>query len=67
MVIYVNSNGEARLGEKVQDHGHSVRIDPLGGLSELRKAVTPDLQILRDLALHPGFGMLRDLNNPLKW
>jgi hypothetical protein len=67
MIIIVGSDGQAWQQEQPQDNGwHGGRLDPLGDLSALRKAGTPDLEGLRDLGLKPDWGILRDMVNPFK-
>ncbi|MBM4447107.1 MAG: hypothetical protein FJ023_07135 [Chloroflexi bacterium] len=66
-IFIVDSDGYAWRQEQQQSHEGHGRLDPLGDLSVLREAGTPDLESLRDLGLRPDWDLLRDMTNPFKW
>lgn len=68
-IFIVDSDGQAcqqEQQEQPQSHREHGRLDPLGDLTVLRKAGTPDMKGLRDLGLRPDWDLLRDLTNPFK-
>jgi len=66
-IFIVNPDGQAWRQEQQQSHERHGQLDPLGDLTVLRKAGTPDLEGMRDLGLRPDWDLLRDLTNPFKW
>ena len=57
--------GDAEMSEEREARQESERGTHSGGMSALARAVTPNLEHLRDRG--PDWQMLRDLNNPSKW